>query len=223
MSTVTSKTCTKCNIKKPLEAFHDNPNGTHNKNTYCKSCARSIALVAAKVTNKIRCFVGREYIKRSHPFYVAGKRFKNWDECYAYWTKKSGVDFTHLSNNKNVEYEESTSSSKGFVYIIYNPAWDGWYKIGKADNLELRLRQYQTGDPHRAYKVCYEVEFENCREAENTVKAMLQDDDKVILKNEWAMTSFDRIRNTINEVKREEVSSGHRNELNSQFDLVLCN
>jgi hypothetical protein len=218
-----TKLCKKCDTTKPLDAFHDNPLGTYNKNSYCKLCTRKSALKSARVTNKLRCYVGREYIKRTHPFYVAGKRFKDWDECYAYWTQKSGIDFTHLTKNKDVEYEEASVSNKGFVYIIYNPAFEGWYKIGKADNLEARLRTYQTGDPHRAYKVCYEVEFEDCRAAENAVKVLLQDDDKIILKNEWVMTAFDRIRNIINEVKREEDSPRHRNEQPSQSHLVLCN
>lgn len=211
------KTCTKCNVEKPLSAYHNSSQGDERKRSQCKECIRADALVFAKITNKLRCYVGSEYIKRTHPFYVAGKRFKDWDDCYAYWTKKSGVNFSHLIGN------EETVSGEGYVYIIYNPAWDGWYKIGKANDLEKRLRNYQTGDPHRAYKICYEMKFDDCMAAENAVKDLSQNDDKLIRKNEWIMGSFDRIRNIINEVKREEVSSGHRDELNCQFDLVLRN
>lgn len=212
------KQCSRCKIIKSLSEFTKHSNTKDGKQPYCIDCARASALKFAKTTNKLRCYVGSTYIKRSHPFYVAGKRFKDWPECYAYWTKKSGVDFTHLNEQQNEE-----AKGQGFVYVIYNKAWDGWYKVGKAANVETRLKGYQTGDPHRAYKVCYEMEFENCDVAERTVLDLLQNDDKVIKKNEWVVTSLDRIRNIINEVKREEVSSGHRDELDSQFDLVLCN
>ena len=52
--------------------------------------------------------------------------------------------------------------------------------------------------------------FKNCKDAENTIHDRLEKDAKVIKSNEWVVAAFDRIRNIINEVKREEVSTGHR-------------
>ncbi|WP_085935664.1 GIY-YIG nuclease family protein [Enhydrobacter aerosaccus] len=45
------------------------------------------------------------------------------------------------------------TNSRPVVYLITNPVWPGWFKVGKADRLSDRLNTYQTGDPHRSYEV----------------------------------------------------------------------
>lgn len=212
------KQCGKCKETKPFTAFAKSQANSDGYQNYCKACKKEHNDKKNPRTNKLRCFAGPLYIKKSNPFFVPGKRFKSLYDMYAYWTKKSGVDFTYLAE------QEEAKITKGYVYVIYNPAWDGWYKVGKAEDIEARLRGYQTGDPHRSYKVCYELEFDNCHDAERVIHNLLQEDDKVLKKNEWVMASFDRIRNIINEVKRNErASSGHRNGQQSELDLVLCN
>ena len=46
---------------------------------------------------------------------------------------------------------------KGFIYIITNPAWDGFIKIGRASNPKNRLNSYQTSSPLRDYEMNYKV------------------------------------------------------------------
>lgn len=41
----------------------------------------------------------------------------------------------------------------GHVYVITNPAWPEHVKIGCALNPDSRLRNYQTGTPHRDYRL----------------------------------------------------------------------
>lgn len=45
----------------------------------------------------------------------------------------------------------TTGVKEGFVYILRNPAWEGWVKIGSAVDPFDRARSYQTGSPHRDY------------------------------------------------------------------------
>lgn len=45
------------------------------------------------------------------------------------------------------------AAKEGFVYVISNPAWPGYVKIGRAAVVEDRLATFQTGCPHRAYQV----------------------------------------------------------------------
>ena len=45
--------------------------------------------------------------------------------------------------------------SHGEVYIITNPAWEGWIKIGMAVESKDRLKGYQTSSPLRDYKLRY--------------------------------------------------------------------
>jgi hypothetical protein len=214
------KQCRTCKEYLERDQFHKNKTTNDGLQSNCKVCQCKAALPNSRRSNKLKCYAEGEYISFKHPFHIPGGRFKTKAEWYAKVKEVTGFDVSPLL--KDVPPEEP-KTTKGFVYVIYNLAWDGWYKVGKADDIEKRLRGYQTGDPHRAYKVCYEMAFDNCYAAEQTILDTLQNDDKVIKKNEWVVTSLDRIRNIINEVKREEASSGHRDELDSQFDMVLCN
>jgi hypothetical protein len=43
--------------------------------------------------------------------------------------------------------------TEGYVYVLWNPAWPAWVKIGRADLAEKRAASYQTGSPFRDYEV----------------------------------------------------------------------
>lgn len=61
-------------------------------------------------------------------------------------------------------------------YVITNPAYPDWVKIGFTSKSEMtsRLRVYQTGSPFRDYEVYHEVHFENSRAAEAEVHKRLK-------------------------------------------------
>lgn len=92
-------------------------------------------------------YVDGKYIPKSHPLYRPGK-FKTFE----------GAAFSALSN-----YE---TSNEGYVYVITNPCWKGWIKVGMAIDSEDRCKQYQTSSPFRDYKLEYSKGFENRRTAE---------------------------------------------------------
>ena len=54
----------------------------------------------------------------------------------------------------------------GDVYIITNPSFKGWVKVGMAVDATDRCNSYQTSSPHRDYKLFYSKHFENRRKAE---------------------------------------------------------
>lgn len=54
----------------------------------------------------------------------------------------------------------------GHVYVITNPAWPEHVKIGCALNPESRLRNYQTGTPHRDYHLEHFEYFDDRTSAE---------------------------------------------------------
>jgi hypothetical protein len=64
---------------------------------------------------------------------------------------------------------------RGFVYVIWNPAWPAYVKVGRAFNPLSRLAQFQSGCPERDYKLKYAVYFENCYEAERLIHNTLAD------------------------------------------------
>ena len=83
--------------------------------------------------------VGDKVIDPSHPFYKPGK-YKNFTEAA----------FSSLQNN--------AKCVKGEVYVINNPAWKNWYKIGRAVDAEDRCYVYQTSSPYRDYAVVASIE-----------------------------------------------------------------
>ena len=44
---------------------------------------------------------------------------------------------------------------EGYIYIITNPAWPNYVKIGRSNNPSNRLNTYQTGSPLRDYSIYY--------------------------------------------------------------------
>ncbi len=66
--------------------------------------------------------------------------------------------------------------TEGYVYMITNPAWPGWYKIGTALDAESRCRQYNTGTPYRDYEV-YAVSplLPQARESEQAFHRWVED------------------------------------------------
>ena len=94
-------------------------------------------------------YVNGKYVSQKHPLYKAG-RFKTFE----------GAAFSALEG-----YEKTT---EGYVYIINNPCWDGWIKIGMAIDAEDRCNNYQTSSPYRDYKLYYKRFFQDRKVAEQT-------------------------------------------------------
>ena len=57
-------------------------------------------------------------------------------------------------------------TKEGYVYIITNPAWKGWLKVGMAVDAEDRCKSFQTSSPYRDYQLEYCAYFNNRRVAE---------------------------------------------------------
>jgi len=48
---------------------------------------------------------------------------------------------------------ETEKTKEGYIYIITNPAWPGWVKVGKALDADKRVAAYQMYSPFKDY-VC---------------------------------------------------------------------
>ena len=86
---------------------------------------------------------------------------------YADYTKHhDGSHPWDISGNKLQRRLEKTQSGKtyhqhGFVYILNNPAWPEWVKIGCAKNIFSRLHNFQTSSPFRDYIIAGYIEIQN--------------------------------------------------------------
>jgi hypothetical protein len=77
-------------------------------------------------------------------------------------TLKRKLEKVALENRKR--YDEF--GDEGEVYIVTNPAWSNWVKIGMAVNSSNRLNGYQTSSPKRDYNLEYFKKFKNRKIAE---------------------------------------------------------
>lgn len=62
---------------------------------------------------------------------------------------------------------------EGFVYVMTNPAWPGYVKVGRALDPFDRLASYQTSDPNRAYEIQAYRYFEDRYDAERMIQRLL--------------------------------------------------
>jgi len=135
--------CLDCAVK--LTANNNWSKSNKEQNKYrCRACHNA----RSKITNKQRMTVDGKYISKFHPLYKAG-RYKGFTDAA----------FSSLDN-----YSESEA---GQVYIIHNPSFPSWCKIGMAIDAEDRLKQYQTSSPYRDYKLYKVYNTDNRREAES--------------------------------------------------------
>ena len=133
--------CNTCDVQ--LTDDNWQPSWKKQGRTQCKDCCNPNRLVL----NPARMYVNGKYVSKKHPLYKAG-RYKSFNDAA----------FSSLQNY--------TTSKEGYVYIITNPAWPDWVKIGMAVDAEDRLNGYQTSSPNRDYKLEYAVKVANRRKSE---------------------------------------------------------
>ena len=62
------------------------------------------------------------------------------------------IGATEASQNEENTPTTSPAPTEGYLYLVYNEhSFQGWVKAGHSST-EDRINQYQTGDPHRAYR-----------------------------------------------------------------------
>jgi len=104
-----------------------------------------------------------------------------------------------LGRKHKAEYNKIEN---GYVYIISNPAWKGWYKIGMAVDAKDRCKAYQTSSPLRDFKLEYSRFFDNRRSSEKLVHDKLTDtgcDNR----GEWFKLSLNKIKTIIKDMPNE--------------------
>ena len=96
--------------------------------------------------------------------------------------------------------------SGGYLYIITNSAWPNFIKIGITTDLDKRLQQYQTGSPHRDYRIVYSLYHPEYDVAEKKLKETMLPFAKSI-KHEWYEVDFTMARDRILEQLEEYENS----------------
>ena len=75
--------------------------------------------------------------------------------------------------------------AEGLVYVISNPAWPGYAKVGMSVDLNRRIITYQTGDPHRAYQL---ESYEFVTDRKDMERRILSKFSVDLNQSEWVLT-----------------------------------
>ena len=143
--------------------------------------------------NPRRMYVNGRYISKKHPLYKPGK-YKS---------------FNYAAFSSLVNYVLST---EGEVYILKNPAWKNWYKIGKAIESTDRCYTYQTGSPHRDYELVTYKKFKHRGVAEKMAHSLAEGLSRKRAK-EWFYIEnldkedFDKMLNLIDGLIEEKIQN----------------
>ena len=105
--------------------------------------------------DQTKMWVNGKYIPKLHPLHKPG-RYKNFEDAA----------FSSLA-----KYETSV---EGQVYVIVNPSFPEWVKVGMAIDSEDRLNGYQTSSPFRDYMLNYKWNVNDRRAAESEAHTELQ-------------------------------------------------
>jgi len=153
-----TETCNTCDVE--LTDVNWNPSWRNINRTQCQDCNNP----NRETHNGKRMFVDGKYVPTSHPLHKGG-RYGGFEEAA----------FSSLQNYK--------TNPRGQVYIITNPAWSGWVKVGMAVDAQDRLKNYQTSSPLRDYCLLHVVDTHDRRKLEADVQSRLSD--MCEHKNEW--------------------------------------
>jgi len=133
---------------------------------HIKERASTLRRKLDKITEekKKHMYVNGKRIPDSHPLYKAGK-YKGFEDAA----------FSSLENFKD--------NPQGQVYVIANPAWEDWVKVGMAVDAVDRAGNYQTSSPFRDYTLLYIYDVDDRRAAEAAAHTRLAKECDNI--NEW--------------------------------------
>jgi len=154
-----TKRCSRCGEDKSTLEFNRRLVGFQDKCRPCdranKSARSPIRTLARKMAGGVRHFDDATSAQR-----------KGW-LTQAWILHENSMDIS-----RNITELEERSRA-GFVYIVSNPAWPDFVKIGHAFDPQDRLASFNTGDPHRAYVLEYSRYFEDRIAAEKGMHDLL--------------------------------------------------
>jgi len=141
-----NKCCIHCGVNLEVDVnFLDSQAKT--KKYWCTSCKQE--------HNKSRMWVDGKYISFSHPLHKPGRYVSFNDAAFS-------------------SFENLAAVKSGHVYIISNPAWPNWVKVGMAIDSRDRCNSYQTSSPYRDYVMHYAISSDDRRKSESDAHTALE-------------------------------------------------
>jgi hypothetical protein len=137
-----NKICKNCQVTKDIEDFNKN-------HAICKKCYNEKRKISPERKHLNITDNRSEYNKNWH------RENKEKKQIYYIDNKEAISGYNKKYYNKVKEKKRITYKMSGYIYIIINPAWTDYIKLGRSKNLNRRLYQYQIGSPLRDYELYY--------------------------------------------------------------------
>jgi hypothetical protein len=106
--------------------------------------------------NQERMWVGPEYISKSNKFHHPGHYESFTDAAFTKLVKKD-------------------KCMEGYVYLMGNPQFSEWYKVGCAIDVLDRVASYQTSSPFRDYVLLRSVKTDDRRLLEREAHGLFEE------------------------------------------------
>ena len=145
-------------------------------------------------------------------FSFKGKQFYICTDCYKKRRLENHVKAGTAGPKRLAKYIGSSALDnydaviRGYVYIISNPAWEGWHKVGMAVDAWDRCASFQTSSPFRDYKLEYCKHFKDRRSAETETHNLLLSLE-IPRKGEWFKATAEQLKKHIQSIKGERHES----------------
>ena len=124
------------------------------------------------VENKTRRYVNGKRVRLGNPLHPLHAFYKK-NGMLKTFEKLGLVSLTTVPELCYTAEHTFETVIDGDIYIINNPAWDGWFKVGMAIDATNRLKAYQTYSPYSDYRVIYKRRFKDRRTAESNIHKQL--------------------------------------------------
>lgn len=113
--------------------------------------------------------------------------------------KECRAEKIRKDKRKNKDFKPKS----GYIYIITNPAWKGWCKVGMTTtSIERRLSDYQTQSPYRDFECVYHKPVKDTADTERDVHRVLRSITE--FNSEWFKIEVDECVRIIEEVSNDE-------------------
>lgn len=106
-----------------------------------------------------------------------------------------------LPKTTPIEHNQYGKHRIGYVYMISNPAWPEWLKIGKARKVHDRCKGYQTSSPFRDYEIVYFIKTKRYHRLEEVAHKALEKIAKE-RRNEWFKINIEEAKKILNRLNR---------------------
>mgnify|MGYP003151537653 CR=1 FL=1 len=127
-----------------------------------------------------------------------------------------------LSRLRYLYTQLNKNPTKGFVYCITNPSFDGWVKIGKAINTKRRLSGLNVATPYRNFQLEYKRKFENYSRAEYFLLCKLNKASEK-QSSEWFKINFKKAIKIIKKHKDVDVTEKNISSFISHKTTLISN